>query len=193
VGQDPTNIELLWQRMFRYPRWRGDHPNSAISAVEVALWDILGQALGVPIYKLLGGAARERVRLNKDVGLSLDGFLQAKAEGYTAAKSGMMGIPNRVVIPSAAVNEPVRRLQEICKAIGNDFDISFDAHGQMTTTMATDFCMRVEDLRLLFVEEPTHWKTWTSWLCCGEDEGLWPRASGPSPSTGSSSFARAIW
>ena len=156
VGQDPTNIELLWQRMFRYPRWRGGPIlNSAISAVEVALWDILGQTLGVPIYKLLGGAARERVRLNKDVGLSLDGFLQAKAEGYTAAKSGMMSIPNRVVIPSASVNEPVRRLQEIRKAIGNDFDISFDSHGQMTTTMATDFCTRVEDLRLLFVEEPT--------------------------------------
>jgi galactonate dehydratase len=107
VGQDPTNIELLWQRMFRYPRWRGGPIlKSAISALEVALWDILGQALGVPIYKLLGGVARERVRLNKDVGLSLDGFLQAKAEGYTAAKSGHDEIPNRVVIPSAAVNEP---------------------------------------------------------------------------------------
>ena len=63
IGKDPTDIELLWQAMFRYPRWRGGPIlNSAISAVEIALWDILGQALGVPIYKLLGGAARKRVR-----------------------------------------------------------------------------------------------------------------------------------
>ena len=69
IGKDPTDIELLWQGMFRYPRWRGGPIlNSAISAVEIALWDILGQALGVPIYKLLGGAARKRIRLYKDVG-----------------------------------------------------------------------------------------------------------------------------
>jgi L-alanine-DL-glutamate epimerase-like enolase superfamily enzyme len=69
LGKDPTDIELLWQGMFRYPRWRGGPVlNSAISAVEIALWDITGQALGVPIYKLLGGAARTRIRLYLDVG-----------------------------------------------------------------------------------------------------------------------------
>ena len=63
LGKDPTDIELHWQAMFRYPRWRGGPIlNSAISAVEIALWDITGQALGVPVYKLLGGAARTRVR-----------------------------------------------------------------------------------------------------------------------------------
>src|SRR3981081_2061521 len=69
MGRDPSDIELLWQGMFRYPRWRGGPIlTSAISAVEIALWDIVGKALGVPIYKLLGGAARKRVRLYKDVG-----------------------------------------------------------------------------------------------------------------------------
>ena len=62
AGKDPTDIELLWQGMYRNPRWRGGPIlNSAISAVEIALWDILGQALGVPVYKLLGGAARTRL------------------------------------------------------------------------------------------------------------------------------------
>src|SRR6187200_3164285 len=90
VGKDPTDIELLWQGMFRYPRWRGGPIlNSAISAVEIALWDILGQALGVPIYKLLGGAARKRIRLYKDVGGEtteqlVESFVRAKAEGYSA-------------------------------------------------------------------------------------------------------------
>ena len=87
--------------------------NSAISAVEIALWDILGKALGVPIYKLLGGAARERVRINKDVGLNVEAFLRAKADGYTAVKCGIMSLnavmKNRVV-PSF-VRESARRLE----------------------------------------------------------------------------------
>src|SRR5215467_7120240 len=111
VGKDPTNIELLWQGMFRYPRWRGGPVlNSAISAVEIALWDILGQSLGVPIYKLLGGAARKRVRLYKDIGDSPEAFLKAKEEGYTAAKSGFITINNDLVIPNFAVREGVRKL-----------------------------------------------------------------------------------
>src|SRR5437764_15015832 len=93
LGQNPTDIELLWQGMFRYPRWRGGPIlNSAISAVEIALWDILGQALGQPIYRLLGGAERKRVRLYKDVAATPEAFLQAKEEGYTAAKSGFITI-----------------------------------------------------------------------------------------------------
>ncbi|MEX2302053.1 MAG: twin-arginine translocation signal domain-containing protein, partial [Bryobacterales bacterium] len=62
VGRDPTDIEMHWQAMFRWPRWRGGPIlNSAISAVEIALWDILGQALGQPIWRLLGGRARNKV------------------------------------------------------------------------------------------------------------------------------------
>ena len=56
VGRDPTDIEMHWQAMYRWPRWRGGPIlNSAISAVEIALWDILGQAVGQPIYQLIGG------------------------------------------------------------------------------------------------------------------------------------------
>src|SRR5207302_2870465 len=62
VGKDPTDIEMHWQAMYRWPRWRGGPIlNSAISAVEIALWDILGQSLGQPIWKLVGGKARNRV------------------------------------------------------------------------------------------------------------------------------------
>src|SRR5947209_3033221 len=156
VGKDPSDIELLWQGMFRYPRWRGGPIlNSAISAVEIALWDILGQALGVPIYKLLGGAARKRVRLYKDVGATPEAFLQAREEGYTAAKSGFITINDDVVIPNFAVREGVRKLAAVRKAVGDDFDICIDAHGQLTTVMAVDFCTRIEELRPFFVEEAT--------------------------------------
>ncbi|MGA2982434.1 MAG: enolase C-terminal domain-like protein [Terriglobia bacterium] len=156
VGKDPTNIELLWQSMFRYPRWRGGPVlNSAISAVEIALWDILGQALGVPIYKLLGGAARTRIRMYVDVDPTPEAFLRAKAMGYTAAKTTTIEPNNLVIQPDRVVREGVRKLQEIRKAVGDDFDIAMDAHGRCTTAMAIDFCTRVEDLDLMWVEEPT--------------------------------------
>jgi len=156
LGKDPTEIELLWQGMFRYPRWRGGPIlNSAISAVEIALWDILGKALGVPIYKLLGGAARRRIRLYKDVGSTPEAFLQARKEGFTAAKSGFITVQNNLVAPSFAVREGARRLEAVRKAVGDDFDVAIDAHGVLTTVMAIDFCTRIEELRPLFVEEPT--------------------------------------
>ena len=156
VGKDPTDIELLWQGMFRYPRWRGGPIlNSAISAVEIALWDILGKALGVPIYKLLGGASRKRVRMYLDVASTPEAFLKAKEQGYTAAKSGFIAVENDLVIPSYAVREGARRVEAVRKAVGDDFDIGIDAHGKLTTPMAVDFCHRVEDLHPLFVEEAT--------------------------------------
>jgi len=156
VGKDPTDIELHWQAMFRWPRWRGGPVlNSAISAVEIALWDILGKALGQPVYKLLGGKAREKIRLYKDVGSSPEAFLQAKQEGYTAAKSGFIRVDNETVIPGYATREGARRVAEVRKAVGEDFDICIDAHGILTTTMAVDFCTRVEEFRPLFVEEAT--------------------------------------
>src|SRR5215467_4030191 len=156
VGKDPTDIELLWQGMFRYPRWRGGPIlNSAISAIEIALWDILGKALGVPIYKLLGGAARKRIRLYLDTAGTPEAFMKAKAEGYTAAKSGFIAVENDLVIPSYAVREGAKRVEAVRKAVGDDFDICIDAHGRLTTAMAIDFCTRIEELRPMFVEEAT--------------------------------------
>ena len=64
VGQDPTRIEHHWQTIYRHSFWRGGMVvGSAISGIEQALWDILGKALGVPVYELLGGRVRDRVRL----------------------------------------------------------------------------------------------------------------------------------
>src|SRR2546423_5756142 len=156
LGKDPTDIEVLWQGMFRYPRWRGGPIlNSAISAVEIALWDILGKALGVPIYKLLGGAARKKVRMYLDVGGATaeqlaDSFVRAKSEGYTAAKSGFITIEKDLVIPPFAVREGARKLAAVRKAVGDDFEICIDAHGQLTTVMAIDFRTRIEDMRPLW-------------------------------------------
>lgn len=156
IGKDPTDIELLWQGMFRNPRWRGGPIlNSALSAVEIALWDITGQALGVPVYKLLGGAARTKIRMYLDVGSTPEEFLKAKEQGYTAAKTTPLSPNGNVVEPTAMIRAGIRKVEAIRKAVGDDFDIAVDAHGRCTTAMAIDFCTRVEEFGLLWVEEPT--------------------------------------
>ncbi len=64
VGKNPMEIEKHWQAMYRWPRWRGGPIlNSAVSAVDIALWDIAGKVLDVPVYQLLGGAAKKKIRL----------------------------------------------------------------------------------------------------------------------------------
>ena len=154
VGKDPTDIELHWQAMFRNPRWRGGPIlNSAISAIEIALWDILGQSLGQPIYKLLGGKARERIRLYKDVPSTVEAFLAAKQEGFTAAKATCIRVDNNIVVPHYTVNEGVKLVEAVRKAVGDEFDICIDVKGEVTPTMAMEFCTRVEPFRPMFVEE----------------------------------------
>ncbi|HEU0120536.1 MAG TPA: galactonate dehydratase [Bryobacteraceae bacterium] len=156
IGRDPTDIEGIWQSLYRVPRWRGGPIlNSAISAIEIALWDIAGKALGVPIYKMLGGAARERVRLYLDVGDSPEAFLKAREQGFTAAKAGFVSPISNRMEPFHSVRTAVRKMEAVRKAVGEDFDIALDPHGRLTTPMAVEFCTAIESLRPLFVEEAT--------------------------------------
>ena len=162
VGKDPTEIERHWQAMYRGPRYRGGPIIvSAISAVEIALWDILGQALEQPIWQLLGGKARDKVRVYGKPGGGdtpeemAEKWLKAKEEGWTAGKSGMLATPNNIMNPEFAVRDAVARVKAIREAVGDEFRICIDLHGKATTTMAVDFCRQVEPYRPHFVEEPT--------------------------------------
>jgi galactonate dehydratase len=156
IGRDPTNIEGIWQTLYRVPRWRGGPIlNSAISAIEIALWDICGKALGVPVYKMLGGAARERIRLYLDVGDRPEDFLRAKSLGFTAAKSGFIRAEQNLIDPYKTVRQGIAAMEAVRKAVGDEFDICLDPHGRLTTTMAVQFCTAIEPLRPFFVEEAT--------------------------------------
>lgn len=156
IGRDPTNIEGIWQTLYRVPRWRGGPIlNSAISAIEIALWDICGKALGVPVYKMLGGAARERIRLYLDVGDRPEDFLRAKSLGFTAAKAGFLRAERDVIDPYRSVRQGIAAMEAVRKAVGDEFDICLDPHGRLTTTMAVQFCTAIEPLRPFFVEEAT--------------------------------------
>lgn len=161
VGRDPADIEMHWQAMYRWPRWRGGPIlNSAISAVEIALWDILGQALGQPIWRLLGGKARDRVQMYVHAGGNspqayAKSFLQAKEEGWTGAKSEFITNHNDVIDPVRSVREGIANLKAVREAVGEDFKVCIDLHGKATPTMAMDFCARAEEFHPYFVEEAT--------------------------------------
>lgn len=168
IGKDPTDIEYLWQAMFRGPRYRGGPVlMGAIAAIDIALWDILGQALGVPIWKLLGGKARDKVRVYVKYtkqpippNLSYIDRMAAKwagikKDGYTASKGSFLLNDSRVMEPSKAIRRGIDLLAAIREAVGPDFDILCELHGQATTTMAVDFCNRAEQYHPFLVEEPT--------------------------------------
>ena len=161
VGRDPTDIEMHWQAMYRWPRWRGGPIlNSAISAVEIALWDILGQALGQPIWRLLGGRARDRVQMYVHAGGNTPqeyakNWLKAKEEGWTGCKAGFVTTQGDVIEPIRSVREGIANLKAVRQAVGEDFRICIDLHGKTTPTMAIDFCRRAEEFSPYFVEEAT--------------------------------------
>ncbi len=161
VGRDPTDIEMHWQAMFRWARWRGGPIlNSAVSAVEIALWDILGQALGQPIWMLLGGKARERVQMYVHAGGRspqeyAQNWLEVKQDGWTACKGGFVTTHNDVIERVGSVREGIANLKAVREAVGDDFRICIDVHGKATPTMAVDFCTRAEEYAPYFVEEAT--------------------------------------
>lgn len=177
IGKDPTEIERHWQGMFRGPRYRiGPIMTSALSAVEIALWDILGQALGQPIWRLLGGKARDKVRVYphersgnmlkhyhmpsgtpKPKELSYpEMFLKRQEQGWTACKASFLhATDDNKVEPSKMVREGIERLKAVREAVGPDFDILIDAHGKPTTAMAINFCRQAEQYDPFWIEEAT--------------------------------------
>jgi galactonate dehydratase len=161
IGKDPRQIERLWQAMYRYARWRGGPVlNSAISAIEIALWDIKGKELGVPIWQLLGGAARDRVRMYAHLGGNspaeiADRARELVAAGYNALKMGGFVSSDGVVRPSVGIREAIAKLRAVREAVGPDVDVLIDAHGQHTPIMALEYCERAAEYRPFFVEEPT--------------------------------------
>ncbi|HEX7693827.1 MAG TPA: enolase C-terminal domain-like protein, partial [Sphingomonas sp.] len=172
VGKDPTEIERHWRGMFIGPRYRGGPIlMSAMSAIDIALWDILGQALGQPIWQLLGGKARDKVRLYCHEGYlkrlsyrkkrkiksdaeEIDLWRQRKAEGWTCVKGGFYpgGDP---IDHRESIRKGVEHLAKVRDAVGPDFDIIVEAHGKPTPSTAVEFCKRVEPYHPLWVEEVT--------------------------------------
>jgi galactonate dehydratase len=146
VGKDPTNIEGIWEDLYQSPRWRGGPLVAAISAIEIAQWDILGQALGQPIYKLLGGPVRDKIKCYGGGGATTpESWAQTKADGYTASRVGS---------PRGSVTEMIEYTKAMRKAAGPTHEIAIHMSGTLTTREAVQYMKGVEECNLLFVEEP---------------------------------------
>ena len=160
IGKDPTEIELLYQQMFRWPRTRGGPMvHCAISAIDIALWDILGKLLDVPIYKLLGGAVRKRVRLYAHVQATTTEEIaervgKVKEEGFTAVRSGLAFQRGNVVRRPWDLKHAVSLIQAMRDAAGKDVDLIDDAHGLLTPVMVREYAKAIEPCRLMFLEDP---------------------------------------
>lgn len=161
VGRDPMNIEGLWQLMYRNPRWRGGPVLcSAISAIEIALWDIKGKVYGQPIYQLLGGACRDKIRVYAHVGgrtpaEAAERAIALKERGFTAMKTGPLHVEDNVVRLPHSLVKGAEKIKAMREALGDDVDMLIDGHGQLTPTMAVEFARRVEEYRPFFLEEAT--------------------------------------
>jgi galactonate dehydratase len=159
LGQDPTRIEFLWQKMFRQFWWRGGVVlSSAISGVDQALWDLTGKAYGQPVYRLLGGPCRDRVwvytRTDRGLPTYVDEALAAQAEGFTAFK---WGIPtDRVYEEPAWIDDGIATGHALRAAVGDEMELMVDCAGYFSVNGAIQLMRGLRDCRLLFIEEPVN-------------------------------------
>ncbi|MFZ5944477.1 MAG: galactonate dehydratase [Bacillota bacterium] len=159
IGKDPLRIEDHWQVLYRGGFYRGGPIlMSAISGIDQALWDIKGKYLNTPIYQLLGGACRDKVKVYcwiggdrpQDVGRAAKEKL---GQGYTAIK--MNGTEEMHYIDSyAKIDAVVERVAAIRDVCGKDFGIAVDFHGRVHKAMAKVLTKELEPYRLMFIEEP---------------------------------------
>ena len=159
IGQDPRRINDLWQAMYRGSFYRGGPIlMSAIAGIDQALWDIKGKALGVPVYELLGGLVRDRMKTYSWVGGDrpadvIAGIAKLREGGFDTFK--MNGTEEFGIIDSAkAVDAVIARFAEIRAEFGNEIEFGIDFHGRVAAPMAKVLLRALEPYRPLFVEEP---------------------------------------
>jgi len=169
IGQDPSRIEHLWQLLFRggfFPA--GRIAASVISAIDTALWDIRGKALGVPVYDLLGGLVRDRVVCyphNNARGLEtqalVESCLQTKEDGWKFVRWGLPQSDN-LLEPRQSIRAALAQLEAVRNAVGDDVEICFDVHTRLDPVDTIPFCRAAEQYRPYFIEDPVRSENPTS-------------------------------
>lgn len=159
IGKDPMRIEDHWQVMYRTGFYRGGpEVMSAISGIDQALWDIKGKFFNTPVYNLLGGACRDRLKVYRWIGGDRpsdikNAALEAYSQGYGAVK--MNGTEEMHYIDSFEKIQAVcDRVAAIRDALGMKLDIAVDFHGRVHKSMAKVLTRELDPFRLMFIEEP---------------------------------------
>ena len=167
IGRDPRDIERNWQIMYRHPFFKGGVTMmSALSGIDQALWDISAKDLNVPLWRLLGGLARDRIRMydhlgggssdavyNSDTASSFsEKMKQSIKDGFTAVK--ILAVPQSSPLGDEAKLQHAHDLMSSArKAAGPDIDIMIDFHGRTTAAMAIKYAQVFEPFKPLFLEE----------------------------------------
>ncbi|MDP2952869.1 MAG: mandelate racemase/muconate lactonizing enzyme family protein, partial [Chloroflexota bacterium] len=163
VGRDPRDIEGLYHLMYAGSRFPGGSVvNAAISGIEHALWDILGKSVGEPVYRLLGGKCRDKVRVYGHIGGNTPQEVAAKAQeligryGYTCLKLEPAQPPDSQALTVAELVKAVEaRMKAAREAVGDGVDIAADMHGmEFEPARALAVCQALAPYNPFFVEEP---------------------------------------
>ncbi len=164
VGQDPFQIELHQNVMYRWSYFRGAAIMAAISAIDIALWDIKGKSLGVPVYELLGGKVRNQVRVyvhvkGETIEEQVARCLEAKKQGFTAVGHLNPFLDENRDIPyfkphARKMAEAVDSVRQYREALGNDVDLCIEIHRRLTPPEAITFGLAIEPFYPFFYEDP---------------------------------------
>jgi L-alanine-DL-glutamate epimerase-like enolase superfamily enzyme len=166
VGRDPRDIAALWEAMYNGGRahyvaregrtfpivGRRGITVSAISGIDIALWDLLGQSLGVPVWRLLGGRFRDRVPAYASGGWAPVGAIGKQLRQYV--ERGHRAVKMRVGLQDRSVDDSAARVREVRETLGPDVGIMVDAHGTWSVREAQRFARKVVDCDLAWLEEP---------------------------------------
>jgi galactonate dehydratase len=159
VGRDPARINDLWQTMYRGGFYRGGPIlMSALAGIDQALWDIKGKVLGAPVWQLLGGLVRDRIKVYSWVGGDrpqqvVDDIRRLQQVGFDTFK--LNGCEQMQTVDShRAIDRAVAVVAEVRDALGDSVDFGLDFHGRVAVPMAKVLIRELEPYKPLFIEEP---------------------------------------
>jgi galactonate dehydratase len=159
IGKDPGRINDIWQLLYRGGFYRGGPIlMSAIAGIDQALWDIKGKALGVPVYELLGGLVRDRMKTYRWVGGDRPAATIAQIQSYrelgfdTFKFNGTEEM--KLIDGPRAIDAALAKVAQIREAFGTSIDFGIDFHGRVAAPMARVLLRELEPFKPLFVEEP---------------------------------------
>ena len=155
IGKDPRRVQHHWQAVYRHAFYRGGPVlTSALSGVDIALWDIKGKGLGIPVYEFFGGPTRDRVRVYSHANTP-EKIKQDLQKGFRTFKTGVAKRrPFRIVENPAAIRYAAEKFAELREAAGEESDIGIDFHGAIPPQSAKLLIKALEPYQPMFIEEP---------------------------------------
>ena len=160
IGEDPSHIEKHWQMLYyhQHSLRGGAIQMSAISGIEIALWDIKGQAIGVPIYELLGGRIRDKIWCyGRWDGLTPEAAIERAEEFTSQGITALKGDPfdhQGIFIDRESERRAIEKMRRVREHVGDDVELLVEAHGRLSPSDAIRVGLELEEYRPFMYEEP---------------------------------------